>query len=141
MPVLAQLSTKKNSLLVFTSCTCIECRVRSASCLKRPKLTGSGFAHRAQSNTVVNLFDLICRFSGLTADDLEGVTNRLRDVQAVLLLKFKANDILIGHSLESDLKVLKVSPVLVMLKVMFRLCCCLSSKPMTSSLVTAWSLI
>ena len=26
----------------------------------------------------------------------------------MLLLKFKANDILIGHSLESDLKVLKI---------------------------------
>ncbi len=33
---------------------------------------------------------------------------RLRDVQAVLLMKFKASDILIGHSLESDLKALKV---------------------------------
>lgn len=39
---------------------------------------------------------------------MKGVKTKLRDVQAVLLSKFTADTILIGHSLESDLKVLKL---------------------------------
>ena len=39
---------------------------------------------------------------------LYSVTTKLRDVQAVLLSKFSSETILIGHSLESDLKVLKL---------------------------------
>ena len=48
------------------------------------------------------------RFSGITADDLEGVTTSIRDVQAILLSMFTSKTILLGHSLESDLKALKV---------------------------------
>lgn len=48
------------------------------------------------------------RFSGVTEEDLESATIRLRDVQAVLLSMFSAESILIGHSLESDLLALKV---------------------------------
>ena len=36
------------------------------------------------------------------------MTTKLRDVQAVLLSMFSDKTILIGHSLESDLKVLKI---------------------------------
>jgi len=39
---------------------------------------------------------------------LEGVTTNLCNVQAVLLSKFSAETILIGHSLESDFKALKL---------------------------------
>lgn len=39
---------------------------------------------------------------------LENETRTLRDVQAVLLSMFHSKTILIGHSLESDLKVLKL---------------------------------
>ena len=52
---------------------------------------------------------LFFRFSGIKAEDLEGVTTTIRDVQAVLLSMFSAKTILIGHSLESDLKALKVT--------------------------------
>ena len=40
---------------------------------------------------------------------MEGVTVTIRDVQAVLLNMFSNKTILIGHSLESDFKALKVT--------------------------------
>lgn len=54
------------------------------------------------------IVDYNTRFSGIKEEDMEGVTTTIRDVQAVLLMKFNSRDILIGHSLESDLKVLKL---------------------------------
>jgi hypothetical protein len=60
--------------------------------------------------SLLKLF-LFFRFSGIKAEDLEGVTTTIREVQAVLLSMFSAKTILIGHSLESDLKALKVTKV------------------------------
>jgi len=54
------------------------------------------------------IVDFNTRFSGITSTDMLGLTTSIRDVQAHLLLKFDANDILIGHSLESDMKALKM---------------------------------
>jgi DNA polymerase III epsilon subunit-like protein len=48
------------------------------------------------------------RFSGITEEDLSDVTTTIHDVQAVLLSMFNDKTILIGHSLESDMKALKV---------------------------------
>merc|ERR1711874_132313 len=51
-----------------------------------------------------NILDHNTRFSGIKAEHLEGVKTKLRDVQAQLLFMIDAKDILIGHSLESDLR-------------------------------------
>ena len=48
------------------------------------------------------------RFSGLTADNFKGVTTTLQDVQDKLLKIIYEDTILIGHSLESDLRSVKV---------------------------------
>ena len=51
---------------------------------------------------------LLFRYSGISEATLTNVTTTLRDVQAVLLSMFHSRSILMGHSLESDLKSLKL---------------------------------
>jgi RNA exonuclease 1 len=55
------------------------------------------------------VLDFLTRYSGITEKKLEGVTTRLIDVQKKLCELVDENTILLGHSLECDLKVLKVS--------------------------------
>lgn len=66
------------------------------------------------------LVDCNTRFSGLTDDMLINVTRKLTDVQAALLLLFNSKTILIGHSLESDLKALRIiHPTVIDTSVLF----------------------
>lgn len=48
------------------------------------------------------------RFSGITEEDMVGVQTSIYDVQATLLSFIHDKTILIGHSLDSDFKALKV---------------------------------
>jgi RNA exonuclease 1 len=54
------------------------------------------------------IIDYNTRWSGLTESDFKSCRIKLKDVQDYLLKLFNQNTILIGHSLESDFKALKV---------------------------------
>ncbi|EDW16809.1 RNA exonuclease 1 homolog [Drosophila mojavensis] len=59
-------------------------------------------------------------YSGITEDMLSKETRTLRDVQAVLMSMFHAKTVLVGHSLESDMKALKlIHDVIVDTSVLF----------------------
>lgn len=54
------------------------------------------------------MIDYNTAYSGITAEMLAPERRTLRDVQAVLLSMFHARTVLVGHSLDSDLKALKL---------------------------------
>lgn len=54
------------------------------------------------------IIDYNTRFSGLTEEMMQFATKKLTDVQATLLSMFNSKTILIGHSLESDLKAMRI---------------------------------
>lgn len=67
------------------------------------------FHHLLACSTLCLLYFCSVRFSGVTEKDLAAVTVSLEDIQRHLLSLFTADTILVGHSLESDLKAVKVN--------------------------------
>jgi RNA exonuclease 1 len=56
-----------------------------------------------------DVIDYATQWSGMTEARLAGATTTLKDVQRKLIELFDYNTILVGHSLDNDLRVLKVS--------------------------------
>ena len=55
-----------------------------------------------------NILNYLTKFSGITRHDLVDITTRLEDVQLRILKLVHKEDIIVGHSLENDLRALKL---------------------------------
>lgn len=63
----------------------------------------------------------LTKFSGITAELLEPITTRLEQVQVALLQFLRPTDILVGHSLENDLRATRyIHPRVIDTSILFR---------------------
>jgi len=66
------------------------------------------------------ILDYLTQYSGMTAARLQGVTTRLAEVQEMVKKLVTYNTILVGHSLENDMRVLKLAhPFIIDTSVVF----------------------
>ncbi|WPK26838.1 hypothetical protein PUMCH_004200 [Australozyma saopauloensis] len=89
---------------------CEFCDAKSGKVLTRISIVN--FQNEVIYDTYVKpqeeIIDYKTKYSGITEEILEGVTTTLEEVQEKLLSLISDSDVLIGHSLESDLKVLRL---------------------------------
>lgn len=109
-PEMADFSTNRNAHYKLFAIDCEMCKSYDVKVLTRVTVV-------AENGQVVidelvkpaaPITDYVTQFSGITKEMLENVYTRLSDVQEMIRDLVSSHDIMIGHSLENDLEVLKM---------------------------------